>query len=93
MKPYIVSVAVPVPLRQSFDFLVPEGFPKPLQGTRVLVPFGRQQRVGVIIKVKHCSDYPVEKLKPIIDLLDVESILTKNYGKPYCGYLNITWRQ
>ena len=78
MSPCIVSVAIPVPLRQSFDFTVPQAFQNPEVGARVLVPFGRQQRVGVVLEIKQSSDYPLDKLKPIIDLIDQQSIFDKH---------------
>ena len=74
MNPRIASVAIPVPLRQTFDFLVPEHFQTPCVGARVLVPFGRQQRIGVIMELKQSSDYPTNKLKDIVELIDRESL-------------------
>ena len=70
MMAQIVSVAVPVPLRQAFDFLIPKGSQTVVVGSRVLVSFGRQQRVGVVTQLKQTSDYPKEKLKPIIEVID-----------------------
>ncbi len=71
---HIISVCVPVPLRQSFDFLVPLSSPdnvvKPRVGARVKVPFGSRKLVGVIEAVKSESDFPESKLKPAIEILD-----------------------
>jgi len=45
----IVKVAVAVPLSRSFDYL-PNGELKRYQpGCRVVVPFGRSTRVGVVV--------------------------------------------
>ena len=42
-----IQVAVPVPLRQTYDYLSPE----PLrQGTRVLISFGRRKLTGIVAK-------------------------------------------
>ena len=84
----IVSVAVPVPLRQHFDFIFPNGFSpllddlsKPVIGLRVKVSFGRRNLIGVIIDVKDHSDYPVEKLKPILEVLETESLFDPSLWK------------
>lgn len=79
----IISVAVPVPLRQTFDFLVPDldlfdsglGMASHLNivvGARVLVPFSGRKLVGLITELKSESDYPVSKLKAAIKILDDE---------------------
>jgi len=79
----IVSVAVPVPLRQSFDFILAESFlnnnlqkndHSQLSGCRVKVPFGPRHLIGVIVGVKTQSDYPLHKLKPVLELLDSQNI-------------------
>lgn len=74
----ILSVAVPVPLRQTFDFLVPEHALKNQSQiqprARVKVPFGRRELIGVVVEVKAHSDYPLNKLKPAIELLDEAGI-------------------
>ena len=45
----LVSVALPVPLRQLFDYLVPAGWADRLQpGVRVEVHFGRRRCVGLV---------------------------------------------
>jgi len=75
---HILSVAVPVPLRQSFDFLVPieskQEALAPAVGARVKVPFGSRKLVGVILEVKSSSDFPEDKLKPALEILDEHSV-------------------
>lgn len=75
---HIISVAVPVPLRQSFDFLVPitatEKQIKPCVGARVKVPFGSRKLIGIIQAVKSDSDFPENKLKSAIEILDDSSL-------------------
>lgn len=67
----IVSVAVPVPLRQSFDFLVLVDSQQKLSiGARVKVQFGSRQLIGVIVDLKDNSDYPLEKLKHVLEVID-----------------------
>ena len=46
----------------------------PIVGGRVLVPFGSQKRVGIVVDLPASSDVAKEKLKPIIDVLDTESL-------------------
>ncbi len=70
----IVEVAVPVPLRQTFDFLCPLELGNPIQFGRVKVPFGSRKLLGQIVTVKTTSDLPLSRLKPILELLDDEPV-------------------
>ena len=69
----IVRVALAVPLPRFFDYLYPTDL-TPIVGGRVLVPFGSQRRVGIVVDLPASSDVAKEKLKPIIDVLDTESL-------------------
>ena len=69
----IVRVALAVPLPRFFDYLYPPNL-MPIVGGRVLVPFGSQKRVGIVVDLPASSDVAKEKLKPIIDVLDAESL-------------------
>ena len=69
----IVRVALAVPLPRFFDYLYPPDL-TPIVGGRVLVPFGSQKRVGIVVDLPVSSDVEKEKLKPIIDVLDAESL-------------------
>jgi len=73
----IWRVAVPSPLRRSFDYLAPlasEITPRP--GLRVKVPFGRQQVVGILLKAVDQSAFAPDKLKPVSEVLDAQPLLT-----------------
>jgi primosomal protein N' (replication factor Y) len=71
--PPIARIAVPVPRRQSFDFLVPA--PLTVQpGVRVRVPFGGRRLVGVVIGVGTSSELPAARLKPVADVLDTQPV-------------------
>ncbi|MFT5571805.1 MAG: primosomal protein N' (replication factor Y) [Cryomorphaceae bacterium] len=74
----LVQVAVPIPLRQSFDFLVPESdqfLDNDLWiGARVKVPFGSRKLIGVITGLPRQSEYPQHKLKHAIEILDFQSL-------------------
>ena len=70
----IISVAVPVPLFQHFDYLAPDevlGNIHPEAGMRVLVPFAGRQLIGLILPPQASSDkLPKHKLKTVIQILD-----------------------
>ena len=66
----VLRVALPVPLRQLFDYLSVENGVSPEPGMRVLVNFGRRKMVGVIAEVADESDLPREKLATVIGYPD-----------------------
>ena len=71
-NPVIAKVAVPVPLYGLFDYVVPDELSGSTQkGCRVKVPFGRKQIIGMVISTGSESDFPVSKLKSILENLDV----------------------
>ncbi len=73
-KTSILNVAVNVPLSRQFDYLAPgEGIVE--VGSRVLVPFGRQRKVGIVLEHAGESGLPPEKLRPAIRGLDDEPLL------------------
>ncbi|MCG6866452.1 MAG: primosomal protein N' [Thiogranum sp.] len=73
--PIIVEVAVPSPLYRSFDYRLPPAVAAaPPPGTRVLVPFGRQQLVGMVLGTRQHSDLAPGKLKAVSEILDAEPV-------------------
>lgn len=77
MRPTIAQVALPVPLDKRFDYLIqPHQFP--VIGGRVTVPFGRQTLVGIVTAMVHQSDFPLNQLKSIKEVLDIEPIWQDN---------------
>lgn len=69
---------------KPYDYLIPEELHKTaLPGVRVLVPFSRGNRTseGIILAVSEESGYSEKKLKPILQLLDSEPILTESQIK------------
>lgn len=66
----ILRVALPVPLPQTFDYLPPADGAMPAPGCRVLVPFGRGRRVGMVVEHAADSALPREQLKPVLRALD-----------------------
>lgn len=69
-----IRVALPVPLYRYFDYLPLNGI-MPVKGSRVVVPFGYQTKVGIVVDFPLASDIPEDKLKPIQAVLDQESVL------------------
>ncbi len=69
----ILEVAVPVPMRRTFDYLYES--PAPAPGCRVWVTFGRRKLVAIVLSVKQTSDVPADKLKPIDALIDQHPVL------------------
>lgn len=73
----IVRLALPVPLRRLFDYIGDAHSDYPL-GSRVQVPFGNRELVGIVIERKTDSDQPLDKLKPIIRTLDSQSLVPQD---------------
>jgi primosomal protein N' (replication factor Y) len=86
----VFRVALDTPLKRLFDYLPPEStlFPAgdvaataapveaPIEpGMRVRVPFGRQRLVGIVMETATSSDLPLERLKPILEVLDSRPVL------------------
>ncbi len=79
-EPVIFSVAIPSPLRRTFDYLPPQApslpDPKRLKpGVRLLVPFGHQQVVGILLEVKSSSSLPIQQLREVYGSLDTEPVI------------------
>ena len=74
----ILKVALDVPLYKLFDYqLNKKNSTKPSIGSRVLVPFGKQKKVGVIIDIVNRSSVAKSKLKECISILDENPIFEK----------------
>ena len=72
--PNIVAVALPIPLRRSFDFKVPSEVGPVRVGVRARVPFGRRHLIGIVVKIKDNSDIPLQRLRDVTEILDREPI-------------------
>ena len=79
--PIIVRVAVPSPLRRTFDYILPEDLShkiqgrQPLPGIRVKVEFGRRALIGLIVDVPKNTDIAIQKLKKVSDIVDIAPIV------------------
>ncbi len=69
----LVRVAVPVPLADAFDYLA--GDPIPAIGSRVRVPFGRSERIGIVLDHPVESALPEDKLKTVRESLDADPLI------------------
>lgn len=73
----IVDVSA-YPVDRPFDYLIPEDWEELIDiGSRVKVPFGPRNVLGFVVGITAESDVPAEKIKPISEILDLESILTE----------------
>ena len=68
MSPTILNIALDVPLNRTFDYLAGDFTAK--VGSRVIVSFAGRNLVGVVLAIKHTSDFPIEKLKPVSHVFD-----------------------
>jgi len=73
----IIQVALAIPVNSLFDYLCPEGINFIEPGTRVLVPFGKAKKVGFVISSVDNSDIKIERLKPVIEILDAASLINE----------------
>ncbi len=73
----VASVAVPVPHLGLLSYRVPEEFPTPQTGARVLVPLGTRKLTGCVVGVATTEASPPDgrDLRDILDLLDDGSYL------------------
>ncbi len=85
-KQNILRIAIPSPLRQTFDYLPPKGVSlAQLQpGLRIKVPFGHRQLIGILLEVVDTPQVAAHKLKNIISILDEQPLLSKHLLKLYC---------
>ena len=73
----ILRVAVPAPLYICFDYLPPDDVDPTtlLCGIRLRVPFGRGERIGVLVERVSSSAFDTDMLKPAFAVLDCQPLL------------------
>ena len=64
----VLRVALDLPLHRLFDYLCVHTSPADV-GLRVRVPFGRGEKIGVIVEVAESSEWPLEQLKAAGEIL------------------------
>lgn len=84
----IARVAVPSPLRRTFDYLLPEAMlaehPALAPGIRLRVPFGTRELTAVLLEIDTRSDLPAAKLKPVLSVLDAAPLIPAHLLKLWC---------
>jgi primosomal protein N' (replication factor Y) len=70
----LIKVAVPVPLADAFDYRAPPG-PLPAVGCRVRVPFGRGERIGIVVDHPATTEVAPARLKTVTGVLDTSPAL------------------
>jgi primosomal protein N' (replication factor Y) len=70
----LVQVAVPVPALDSLTYSLPDGFPQPPVGGRVIVPLGNRVLTGCVIHTTN-KQKPVATIKPVLEALDSDAFL------------------
>ncbi|MFZ1621930.1 DEAD/DEAH box helicase, partial [Dokdonella sp.] len=65
-----------MPLPRLFDYRLEPGVVAPAIGARVRVPFSGRDRVGVVLSHDPCSDLADDQLKPLLEILDAQPLLT-----------------
>lgn len=78
----LVAVALPVPLRRCFDYLVPPELRACLPpGVRVEVPFGRRQLVGLVVSTPRQAEDNGYQYKPVSRVLDAAPLAPPDWLK------------
>ncbi|MCV2531041.1 MAG: primosomal protein N' [Candidatus Lightella neohaematopini] len=87
----IINVALPIPIFKTFTYKVADHI-NPITGTRVLVPFGKKNIVGIITNTHVNSKLLVNNIKYIIYILDKKPLFTTSlwqiieFGAQYYHY-------
>lgn len=78
MTRHYLQLALPSPLRQTFDYILPAKIDPPPVGARVRVPFGRQEQIGICLGVGTTTAVPENKLRAATEALDDEPVLPES---------------
>ena len=73
----LVTIALPVPLRQAFDYLCPDALEQTVTlGMRVQVPFRSRRLIGIVIGMEEAESLPKSPaLRRIEKVLDEEALI------------------
>ena len=80
-------MALPVPLRRHYDYVIGENFRQVefLPGTRVSVPFGRRKdQVGMVLGVVGQSPLQPDQLKSVSKVIDYEPLFSPRHFELLC---------
>ncbi len=75
MTRHYLQLALPSPLRQTFDYILPAKMTPPPAGARVRVPFGKQEMIGICTGISEQTSVPEGKLRAATEALDDEALL------------------
>jgi len=81
----LVRVAIPVPLAGGFDYHWPGPGMPPSLGCRVRVPFGKDEKIGIVLGYPKESPVEDRQLKAILESIDPEPIIAQELFK------NLLW--
>ena len=65
----VAAVAVPTPLHRLFDYSLPNSLQNLLPGSRVRVPFGRREMIGVVMHAPRPAE-PDGRYRELLEVLD-----------------------
>jgi primosomal protein N' (replication factor Y) len=77
----LVDVALPLPIHRTFTYSAPAALPP---GTRVLVPFQREERIGWVVDGP--AGPPPSGLRSLLDVLDAEPTVPPDILR-LCGWM------
>ena len=73
----IAKITLFSPLKKLFDYKIPQELTeKVVPGIRVKIPFGNKLLIGIIIEITSTSQINEDKLKYIIELIDLEPLIS-----------------
>jgi len=72
----LLEVAVPVPLRKTFQYLPNDDCRDIKPGCRLLVPFGTKTLVGIFLGFSDQPTIPTSKLRAVIEVIDETPVLS-----------------
>jgi len=72
-----LKIALLSPIRKYFAYSCPLGLHPPHVGARVQIPFGKSQRVGIIVAIDESPEISPERIKPILEVVDAASLFSQ----------------
>ncbi|MCV2499991.1 MAG: primosomal protein N' [Candidatus Lightella neohaematopini] len=87
----IINVALPIPIFKTFVYKV-ASYINPIIGTRVLVPFGKRNIIGIVTDINVSSKLLINNIKHVIYIFDKKSLFTASlwhiiiWGSQYYHY-------
>lgn len=73
--PHYINIALPLPTKRQFTYMLEDTLPLPALGTRALVPFGKNTYTGIVVET---NVPPMKEARYVIEILDDTPVFTKN---------------